>query len=67
MKENKNGSDTGLRNDGHHGSEPELSISSFSSTKNGKDKDSELIDFEARFKPSQREIDLYYFYYSSRL
>ena len=65
MKENYYGSHTGFRNDEHHGGELELSVSPFSPTAGGKDP--EQLDLEARFAPSQREIDLYYFYFSSRL
>lgn len=64
-QENYYGSHSGFRHDEHHGSEPELSVSSH--PQNLHSENSELVDLSARFAPSQREIDLYYFYYSSRL
>lgn len=65
MKENFYGSHTGFRNDEHHGSEP--SAPAAFGPEAGAAKDSELVDLAERFAPSQREIDLYYFYFSSRL
>lgn len=65
MQENHYGSHTGSRNDEHNGSKPKLSVSPFPAS--ASESDPKVIDLKARFAPSQREIDLYYFYFSSRL
>lgn len=65
MQEGQYGSHSSFRNDEHDDRFPQFSVSPFSQAPSSKD--SELTDFEERFKLSQREIDLYYFYFSSRL
>lgn len=65
MQEVHNGSHTGLRYDEHDGSKLKLSVSPFPASSSANDP--KQIDLESRFAPSQREIDLYYFYFSSRL